>query len=892
MNTNKYVVGILAHVDSGKTTLAESMLYICGTIRKLGRVDYKDAFLDTYEMERERGITIFSKQAQLTLQDKEITLLDTPGHVDFSAEMERTLQVLDYAILVINGADGVQGHTKTLWKLLKRYGVPAFLFVNKMDQQGTDKEALLAELQSMLDEHCIDFSAGTDCEDVLEDISLCDEELMEWYIEQGKLDCKQIAKAIKMGRLYPVYFGSALKQTGVPEFLQGINEYMQPVNYSDEFGARVFKIARDEQNNRLTFMKVTGGTLRVKMLLEGEGKEGKWQEKINQIRIYSGSQYGTQSEAQAGTVCAVTGLNYTFCGEGIGNETEPELPILEPVLTYRVNINSEHNLHVLYTNLCHLAEEEPELHIVWDEILEEIHVQVMGEVQIDILKHMIWERFHVEVTFDSGSIVYRETIADTVVGIGHFEPLRHYAEVQLLLEPLERGRGLEFETRCSEDILDKNWQRLILTHLEEKIHRGVLTGAEITDMRLTLITGRAHIKHTEGGDFRQATYRAVRQGLKMAKSILLEPFYDFRLEVPMECVGRAMSDIQRMYGNFKTPKIEQNYSVIEGSCPVVTMRDYQKEVISYSHGHGKLFCTLKGYEQCHNEQEVIAETGYDADADLQNPADSVFCAHGAGFVVPWNQVPSYAHVEHGLQLILEEELQEEEIPVSDRRNSLRDGVIAQEEIDEIFARTFGRAKQKRNNWSRIIHSTDEGLYKGTQKLQILRDQKEYLLVDGYNIIFAWEELQLLSRDNMDSARDKLMDIMCNYQGYKRCELILVFDAYKVSGGKGSVFDYHNIHVVYTKEAETADQYIEKVSHELGNRHQVTVATSDRLEQMIIWGAGANRLSAQGLLEEVVKAEQEITSHLEQHKEKDKLYLLDVLPKEQLQKIKENVEDNK
>lgn len=892
MNTNKYVVGILAHVDSGKTTLAESMLYICGTIRKLGRVDHKDAFLDTYEMERERGITIFSKQAQLTLQDKEITLLDTPGHVDFSAEMERTLQVLDYAILVINGADGVQGHTKTLWKLLKRYGVPAFLFVNKMDQQGTDKEALLAELQSMLDEHCIDFSAGTDCEDVLEDISLCDEELMEWYIEQGKLDCKQIAKAIKMGRLYPVYFGSALKQTGVPEFLQGINEYMQPVNYSDEFGARVFKIARDEQNNRLTFMKVTGGTLRVKMLLEGEGKEGKWQEKINQIRIYSGSQYGTQSEAQAGTVCAVTGLNYTFCGEGIGNETEPELPILEPVLTYRVNINSEHNLHVLYTNLCHLAEEEPELHIVWDEILEEIHVQVMGEVQIDILKHMIWERFHVEVTFDSGSIVYRETIADTVVGIGHFEPLRHYAEVQLLLEPLERGRGLEFETRCSEDILDKNWQRLILTHLEEKIHRGVLTGAEITDMRLTLITGRAHIKHTEGGDFRQATYRAVRQGLKMAKSILLEPFYDFRLEVPMECVGRAMSDIQRMYGNFKTPKIEQNYSVIEGSCPVVTMRDYQKEVISYSHGHGKLFCTLKGYEQCHNEQEVIAETGYDADADLQNPADSVFCAHGAGFVVPWNQVPSYAHVEHGLQLILEEELQEEEIPVSDRRNSLRDGVIAQEEIDEIFARTFGRAKQKRNNWSRIIHSTDEGLYKGTQKLQILRDQKEYLLVDGYNIIFAWEELQLLSRDNMDSARDKLMDIMCNYQGYKRCELILVFDAYKVSGGKGSVFDYHNIHVVYTKEAETADQYIEKVSHELGNRHQVTVATSDRLEQMIIWGAGANRLSAQGLLEEVVKAEQEITSHLEQHKEKDKLYLLDVLPKEQLQKIKENVEDNK
>ena len=879
MKTSNIVVGILAHTDSGKTTLSESLLYLNGSIRKYGRVDHGDTFLDTNRLEKSRGITIFSKQAQFKLPDKNITLLDTPGHVDFSAEMERVLQVLDYAILVISGADGIQGHTQTLWKLLKIYQIPTFIFVNKMDQNGTDKLNILSEVQRKLSECCIDFGQGKETEVFYEQIAICDENLMETYLENGIVDMEMIREAIRERKVFPCYFGSALKLEGVEELLMAMNEDMLCKNYPEEFGARVFKIVRDEQDNRLSYMKITGGKLKVKELLtnvkEGQkGNEKGWNEKIDQIRIYSGSQYKLTDEVEAGMVCAVTGLSSTFCGEGLGIEKEPEVPVLEPVLTYRVKTPAETNIHTLYIQLCQLEEEEPELHIVWDENSKEIHAQVMGEVQIEILKSLIQERFHVDVEFDSGSIVYKETIEEPVIGIGHFEPLRHYAEVHLMLEPLDRGSGLEFVTDCSEDILDRNWQRLILTHLEEKKHKGVLTGSEITDMRITLVAGRAHLKHTEGGDFRQATYRAVRQGLKAVKSKLLEPVYEYRLEVPQEMVGRAMTDIQRMCGNFDAPIIEDNMAVLIGTAPVVTMQNYQREVISYTRGHGKLFCTLKGYELCHNEDEVIAEKGYDSESDVDNPTGSVFCSHGAGFVVPWNEVPSYAHVEYGRGK--EEKVEEEPITQIKERKAYLEGVIGQEEIEEIFARTFGNIKKERTGWKRTITAPSQDKYKGSSTYNTNKKLQEYLLVDGYNIIFAWEELNELAKVNIDSARDKLMDIMCNYQGYKKCELILVFDAYKVAGGKGEIFDYHNIHVVYTREAETADQYIEKFTHENGKKYDITVATSDRLEQMIIWGAGAKRMSASGLLEEVEGIKQEISEHLAQKTISEKNYLFDQL----------------
>lgn len=894
MKTSNIVVGILAHTDSGKTTLSESLLYLSGSIRRLGRVDHGDTFLDTNRLEKSRGITIFSKQAQFELPDKKITLLDTPGHVDFSAEMERVLQVLDYAILVISGADGIQGHTQTLWKLLKRYQIPAFLFINKMDQNGTDKAAILSELQHKLSESCIDFGQEKDSEEFMEQIAMCDEALMETYLEEGKIEQQTVREAIKERKIYPCYFGSALKQEGVKELLAAMNEDMLCVEYPDEFGARVFKIARDEQDNRLTYMKITGGSLKVKQLLtnvkQGQiEKENDWNEKVDQIRIYSGSQYEGVNEVYAGMVCAVTGLTKTFCGEGLGREKEPEVPVLEPVLTYQVKLPPEVNVHTMFLQLCQLEEEEPELHIVWDENLNEIHAQVMGEVQIEILKSLIQERFHVEVEFDSGSIVYKETIEEPVVGIGHFEPLRHYAEVHLLLEPLERGSGLEFMIDCSEDILDRNWQRLVMTHLEEKKHKGVLTGSEIADIRITLIAGRAHLKHTEGGDFRQATYRAVRQGLKSAKSKLLEPVYEYRLEVPQEMVGRAMTDIQRMYGSFETPVIEDDVAVLTGTAPVITMRNYQREVISYTRGHGRIFCTLKGYEDCHNEEEVLLDKRYDSENDLDNPTGSVFCSHGAGFVVHWSEVPAYAHVDNGR----DKAVQEEEITISPvkARKTFSEGVIDQEEIEEIFARTFGNMKQKRTGWSRTITAPSNESYKGTERYSSNKKLQEYLLVDGYNIIFAWDELNELSKVNIDSARDKLMDIMCNYQGYKKCELILVFDAYKVAGGRGEVFDYHNIHVVYTREAETADQYIEKFTHENGKKYDITVATSDRLEQMIIWGAGAKRMSAIGLLEEVKAIQQEIQSHLEQTPLKEKNYLFDQLKAGKEELLEELYGDN-
>lgn len=892
-NTNKLTIGILAHVDAGKTTLAESILYLTGSIRKLGRVDHQDAFLDTYELERERGITIFSKQAEFRLGEREVTLLDTPGHVDFSAEMERTLQVLDYAILVISGADGVQGHVQTLWRLLKQYEIPVFLFINKMDQQDTNENALMEELTKRLDEKCINFSAGLETEEAKENIAVCDEAVLEHYLESGEIEREEIINLIAKRKVFPCYFGSALKIQGVEEFLRGIETFTRECAYPEEFGARVFKIARDAQGNRLTYLKITGGSLKVKMLLSnekeaGEGKEELWEEKAEQIRIYSGNSFEAVKEAKAGSVCAVTGLSHTYCGQGLGIEAHTFLPVLEPVLTYKIELPEDCNVHSMLIKLKELEEEEPQLHIVWDERLQEIHALVMGEVQIEILKRMIWERYQTEVEFGSGKIVYKETIEDCVEGVGHFEPLRHYAEVHLKLEPAERGTGLHFFADCSEDLLDRNWQRLVLTHLEERMHKGVLTGSEITDMRITLVSGRAHLKHTEGGDFRQATYRALRQGLKKAKSVLLEPVYEFRLELPADKVGRAMADIQKMYGEFQLSDSEGEYSVVTGFAPVSLMRDYQKEVMAYTSGHGRLFCTLKGYMPCHNADEVIEEMNYDSESDLENPTGSVFCAHGAGFIVPWYEVEDYMHLE--LQTPTEKRV-EEELPMQKRTPKeaeayLKEGVQNEEELRAIFERTYGAVKRERQGWERVSKrnpnrnpSARSSETENTRKEKKREPIKEYLLVDGYNIIFAWEDLNELSKINIESARNKLMDRLSNYQGYKKMTLILVFDAYKVKGNPGSVMKYHNIYVVYTKEAETADQYIEKTVHEIGRKYQVTVATSDALEQVIILGQGGNRLSAANLLEEVEAVEAEISKKVKKEAPKEKNYLFDHLDEE-------------
>ena len=892
-NTNKLTIGILAHVDAGKTTLAESILYLTGSIRKLGRVDHQDAFLDTYELERERGITIFSKQAKLKLGEREVTLLDTPGHVDFSAEMERTLQVLDYAVLVISGADGVQGHVQTLWRLLKQYEIPVFLFINKMDQPDTNEKALMEELTNRLDEKCINFSAGLETEEAKENLAVCDEAVLEHYLESGEIQKEEVVKLIAERKVFPCYFGSALKIQGVEEFLKGIETFTKKCAYPEEFGARVFKIARDAQGNRLTYLKITGGSLKVKMLLSNEkeaeeGKEELWEEKAEQIRIYSGNSFEAVKEAKAGSVCAVTGLSHTYCGQGLGIEAHTFLPVLEPVLTYKIELPEDCNVHSMLIKLKELEEEEPQLHIVWDERLQEIHAQVMGEVQIEILKRMIWERYQTEVEFGSGKIVYKETIEDCVEGVGHFEPLRHYAEVHLKLEPAERGTGLHFFADCSEDLLDRNWQRLVLTHLEERVHKGVLTGSEITDMKITLVSGRAHLKHTEGGDFRQATYRALRQGLKKAKSVLLEPVYEFRLELPADKVGRAMADIQKMYGEFQLADSEGEYSVVTGFAPVSLMRDYQKEVMAYTSGHGRLFCTLKGYMPCHNADEVIEEMNYDSESDLENPTGSVFCAHGAGFIVPWYEVEDYMHLE--LQTPTPKQV-EEELPMPKRTPKeaeayLKEGVQNEEELRAIFERTYGAVKRERQGWERVSkrnpnrNSSVRGSEaENTRKEKKREPLKEYLLVDGYNIIFAWEDLNELSKINIESARNKLMDRLSNYQGYKKMTLILVFDAYKVKGNPGSIMKYHNIYVVYTKEAETADQYIEKTVHEIGRKYQVTVATSDALEQVIILGQGGNRLSAANLLEEVEAVEAEISKKVKKEAPKEKNYLFDHLDEE-------------
>ena len=849
-STRKQIVlGILAHVDSGKTTLSEAMLYRAGVTRRLGRVDHKDAFLDTDALEKARGITIFSKQALLTAGDTDITLLDTPGHVDFSTETERTLQVLDYAVLVVSGTDGVQSHTETLWRLLRRYHVPTFVFVNKMDLPGMERQELLAQLNRRLGEGFVDF--GAEQADRDEALALCDENLMDRMLDAGQLQDADLIPAIARRHVFPCWFGAALKLEGVDALLDGLDRYTRPAPALEAFGAKVFKVSQDEQGARLTWLRVTGGELKVKAQLTGEADGEPWAEKANQLRLYSGAKYTLTEAIGPGQVCAVTGLTKARPGEGLGAERDSDLPVLEPVLSYQVLLPEGADVHAALGKLHRLEEEEPQLHVVWNETLGEIHVQLMGEIQLEVLRSLLAERFGLEVEFGPGGILYKETITEPMEGVGHYEPLRHYAEVHLKLEPLPRGSGMQFAADCREEVLDKNWQRLVLTHLEEKQHLGVLTGSPLTDVKITLIAGRAHLKHTEGGDFRQAAYRAVRQGLMLAKSQLLEPWYAFRLEVPAENIGRAMSDIQRMEGTFDPPESGEETAVLTGFAPVSTMRSYPMEVVSYTRGRGHLSLTLDGYRPCHNAQEVIAAIGYEPEHDLDNPADSVFCAHGAGFVVPWDQVRSHMHVDSGWG---KSTRPEQEAAVPQRRAMAYRATLEEDaELLKIFERTYGPIKRDPLAAFRPVQKRERPDFAAEQ----WEIAPEYLLVDGYNIIFAWDELNALSKESLDAARHKLMDILCNYQGFQKCVLILVFDAYRVPGSPGSIEQYHNIHVVYTKEAETADMFIERVTHEIGRNRRVRVATSDGMEQIIILGHGALRVSARMFHEEVQNVEKHI-----------------------------------
>ena len=849
-STRKQIVlGILAHVDSGKTTLSEAMLYRAGVTRRLGRVDHKDAFLDTDALEKARGITIFSKQALLTAGDTDITLLDTPGHVDFSTETERTLQVLDYAVLVVSGTDGVQSHTETLWRLLRRYHVPTFVFVNKMDLPGMERQELLAQLNRRLGEGFVDF--GAEQADRDEALALCDENLMDRMLDAGQLQDADLIPAIARRHVFPCWFGAALKLEGVDALLDGLDRYTRPAPALEAFGAKVFKVSQDEQGARLTWLRVTGGELKVKAQLTGEADGEPWAEKANQLRLYSGAKYTLVEAIGPGQVCAVTGLTKARPGEGLGAERDSDLPVLEPVLSYQVLLPEGADVHAALGKLHRLEEEEPQLHVVWNETLGEIHVQLMGEIQLEVLRSLLAERFGLAVEFGPGGILYKETITEPMEGVGHYEPLRHYAEVHLKLEPLPRGSGMQFAADCREEVLDKNWQRLVLTHLEEKQHLGVLTGSPLTDVKITLIAGRAHLKHTEGGDFRQATYRAVRQGLMLTKSQLLEPWYAFRLEVPAENIGRAMSDIQRMEGTFDPPESGEETAVLTGFAPVSTMRSYPMEVVSYTRGRGHLSLTLDGYRPCHNAQEVIAAIGYEPEHDLDNPADSVFCAHGAGFVVPWDQVRSHMHVDSGWG---KSTRPEQEAAVPQRRAMAYRATLEEDaELLKIFERTYGPIKRDPLVAFRPVQKRERPDFAAEQ----WEIAPEYLLVDGYNIIFAWDELNALSKESLDAARHKLMDILCNYQGFQKCVLILVFDAYRVPGSPGSIEQYHNIHVVYTKEAETADMFIERVTHEIGRNRRVRVATSDGMEQIIILGHGALRVSARMFHEEVQNVEKQI-----------------------------------
>ena len=865
---DKLVVGILAHVDAGKTTLSEALLYRSGVLRRLGRVDHGDAFLDTDAMERERGITIFAKQAVLPVGERELTLLDTPGHVDFSAEAERTLRVLDCAVLVISGTDGIQGHTRTLWQLLERYGVPVFLFVNKMDLPGADREEVLSQLRRRLSPGCVDFGSAA----LEEDAAVCDEGVLERYLETGRLERNDLVEMIRRRQVFPCFFGSALKLEGVDALLEGLAEYGPVPTYPAEFGARVFKVSRDGQGTRLTHLKVTGGTLHVKDLIssrrEGLPEAQVWEEKADQLRIYSGAKFRPVEEAPAGTVCAVTGLSHTVPGMGLGWEQDWTSPVLEPVLACRLELTDGTDPHTAMKYLRELEEEDPQLRVSWNEAAREIRVQLMGEVQLEVLRRVLQDRFGLEAAFGEGSIVYRETIAAPVEGIGHFEPLRHYAEVHLLMEPGERGSGLVFATACPEDQLEGNWQRLVLTHLAERAHPGVLTGSPITDMKITLVAGRAHVKHTEGGDFRQATYRAVRQGLMQAESVLLEPWYDFRLEVPADQVGRAMSDLQRMGGETQLPLTEGEETVLTGSVPVAAFRGYAREVAAYTRGRGHLSCVPGGYRPCADAEAVIAASGYDPERDVDNPPDSVFCAHGGGYTVKWDQVPAMAHVDSGLRLGAEQEPEPQPGPAV--RRPVSGGVEQDEELRAIFERTYGPIRRQVPQPMRPPRRP--AAQESEAEKRAIRERfrgEEYLLVDGYNIIFAWDELKAIARDSLDAARKSLCDLLCNYQGYRKCHVILVFDAYKFKGGQGSVEKYHNIHVVYTREAETADAYIERATYEIGREHRVKVATSDGPEQLIILGHGALRLSATAFRQEVEQVQGEIAAALDKNNRPEK-----------------------
>lgn len=885
------VAGILAHVDSGKTTLSEAMLYQAGQIRKLGRVDHQDTYLDTDSQEKDRGITIFSKQAELAYADMHIALLDTPGHVDFGTEMERTLQVLDYVVLVINGMDGVQSHTETLWKLLERYGIPVFIFVNKMDMTGYDRDYLMDNIRHRLSDGCVDFL----CEDSGEQIAMCDEAMLEHFLETGANDEQDVVNAIAGRKLFPCYFGSALKNEGVSELLDGMNRYVVEPVRGEEFGARVFKIGRDDKGERLTYMKVTGGVLKLKDVLTLRNSQGEEShEKVNQIRVYSGAKYDMVTQVPAGCVCAVPGLVNTYGRQGIGACPDGELPSLEPVLSYKVMYPTDVDAVTMVSKLRLLEEEDPQLQVQWNETAGEIYIKVMGQVQLEVVAQMVRDRFGIAITYGQGRISYKETIAAPVMGVGHFEPLRHYAEVHLLLEPMENSSGMCFDSICSEDVLDKNWQRLILTHLQEREFRGVLTGSPITDMKISITAGRAHQKHTEGGDFRQATYRAVRQGLMMAESVLLEPVYAFKIEVPQEYAGRVLADIVKMSGTMDGQEISGETTVITGHAPVYTMREYYSELTAFSIGTGRLQVDIDGYQPCHNTEEVLAERHYDPELDRFNPSSSVFCAHGAGYLVDWYDVYENMHVkedpgfEISGQLGYTEDGYAMDIPVNRPGKSVSEMSITDEELSEIFARTFGgdyKDKDVALN-GRFRRTTSEYKVNGQYNKSQSRDRQpgngplvgsrpadrgiatpgafkrrkngeDYVIVDGYNVIFAWDTLRELSEHNIDSARGKLMDILSNYQGYMNCKLIVVFDGYKVKDNKGERFPYDDIEVVYTKEGETADAHIEKLTHELARKHKVTVVTSDGLEQIVTMGQGAIRMSSRDFKAEVERVNEHL-----------------------------------
>ena len=842
----RIVIGILAHVDAGKTTLSEALLYTAGTRRTLGRVDHGSAFLDTDTLERERGITIFGKTALLSVEDVDFTLIDTPGHVDFSAEMERALAVLDCAVLVISGTDGVQSHTRTLLRLLERYRVPAFVFVNKLDLPGADRTRLMGQLSAALP-GCVDFSAPERDENT----ALCDEAALERFLETGALDGATVTELIRARKLFPVFFGSALKTEGVDALLGALAAYAPTSSSGDDFGARVFKISRDAQGARLTWLRVTSGTLRAKTPLAYTVNGERYEEKADQLRLYSGEKFQNAAELSAGMVAAVTGLSHTRPGQALGDAADAEQPLLEPVLTYRLILPDGVEPHAALPKLRELEDEDPMLQLVWNERSHELHVRLMGPIQLEILQRVISDRFGYAVTFGTGGIVYRETVAAPVLGMGHFEPLRHYAEVQLLIEPGERGSGVRAASAVPVDDLALNWQRLIFTHIFEREHPGVLTGSPLTDVKLTLVAGRAHLKHTEGGDFRQATYRAIRQGLMRAESVLLEPYYDFRLELPPENVGRAMADIQSMGGTADAPETEDGHVLLTGSAPVAGLRDYAQTLAIYTRGAGRLSCAVRGYEPCADAAAVIAAIGYDPERDVENPASSVFCEHGGSVTVPWDEAPKRMHLDSGIRLGGSAGA---DAPAPARRRG-NTAAYSDAELMALFERTYGKVERKAfeppKTPARV--SLDEGRY----NVDLPLGGTEYLLVDGYNVIFAWDELERLAREDIAAARAALTGILANYRGYRGCVVILVFDAYKVKGNPGSVETVDGVKVVYTREAQTADSYIERATYELRKERRVRVATSDNLEQLIILGHGAQRVSAAAFHAEVAAANVEI-----------------------------------